>query len=128
MIKKFFAILLISSISFLAGSYYTLNNPPTNPLDWNNKSIFQDSVELFSVLPQNLEIAFDELKIILSDSIDFVDDKIANLLNQGNGGVKNDIVDNQNDNQNLLFEPADELQNVNLDYYFERNKEIVSEE
>ncbi|MGE7624567.1 hypothetical protein ACQKMD_16380 [Viridibacillus sp. NPDC096237] len=120
MIKKFFAILLIGSISFLAGSYYTMNNSPNKLLDWNKESIFKDSVELISILPQNLEIVFDEFKVIISDSIDFVDDKIGNLLNKEKDEIKSDIVENQDDHTNPLLKPAEELQQVNLDHYFEK--------
>ncbi|MFJ9463502.1 hypothetical protein [Viridibacillus arvi] len=124
MIKKLFAILLISSISFFAGSYYTMNNSPSKLLDWNKESIFQDGVELISVLPQNLEVIFDDIKIFISDSIDFVDDKLGNLLNKENDDIKSDIVENQNDYKNPLFEPTKELQQVNLDYDFNEDKII----
>ncbi|MGE7922826.1 hypothetical protein ACQKND_06545 [Viridibacillus arvi] len=124
MIKKLFAILLISSISFFAGSYYTMNNSPSKLLDWNKESIFQDGVELISVLPQNLEVIFDDIKIFISDSIDFVDDKLGNLLNKENDDIKSDIVENQNDYKNPLFEPTEELEQVNLQYNFYENKII----
>lgn len=122
MIKKLFAILLIGSISFFAGSYYTMNNSPNKLLDWNKESIFKDSVELISILPQNLEIVFDEFKIIISDSIDFVDDKIGNLLNKEKDEIKSDIVENQDDHNNPLLGPTEELQQVNLDHDFKENK------
>ncbi|MGE7836003.1 hypothetical protein [Viridibacillus arvi] len=124
MIKKLFAILLISSISFFAGSYYTMNNSPSKLLDWNKESIFQDGVELISVLPQNLEKVFNELKIILSDTLDFGDDKLENAPNQEKDGIKGEKVENQNNYTNLLSAPTEKLQKVNLDYYFEENKII----
>ncbi|QOV10479.1 hypothetical protein [Viridibacillus arvi] len=121
MIKKFFAILIICSISFFAGSYYTMNNSPSKFLDWNKESIFQDGVELISILPQNLEVVFDDIKIFISDSIDFVDEKIGNLLNKEKDDIKSDIVENQNDYKNPLFEPTEDLQQANLDYDFYEN-------
>ncbi|MGE7932014.1 hypothetical protein [Viridibacillus arvi] len=121
MIKKLFAILLISSISFFAGSYYTMNNSPSKLLDWNKESIFQDGVELISVLPQNLEKVFNELKIIVSDTLGFDDDKLENAPNQEKDGIKGEKVENQNNYTNLLSAPTEKLQKVNLDYYFEEN-------
>ncbi|MGG0662654.1 hypothetical protein ABE042_00925 [Viridibacillus arvi] len=121
MIKKLFAILLISSISFFAGSYYTMNNSPSKLLDWNKESIFQDGVELISVLPQNLEKVFNELKIIVSDTLGFGDDKLENAPNQEKDGIKGDKIENQDNYTNLLSVPTEKLQKVNLDYYFEAN-------
>ncbi|MEK4761908.1 hypothetical protein MHH85_16740 [Viridibacillus sp. FSL E2-0187] len=121
MIKKLFAILLISSISFFAGSYYTMNNSPSKLLDWNKESIFQDGVELISVLPQNLEKVYDELKIILSNTLGFGNDKLENAPNQEKDGIKGDKLENQNNYTNLLSAPTEKLQKVNLDYYFEEN-------
>lgn len=98
-----------------------MNNSPSKFLDWNKESIFQDGVELISILPQNLEVVFDDIKIFISDSIDFVDEKIGNLLNKEKDDIKSDIVENQNDYKNPLFEPTEDLQQANLDYDFNEN-------
>ena len=75
MFKKLMSAVLIGLISFLAGSYYTMNNPSTDLFD-----LKKSGVNLFASTPENINTAIDDLKIVITTSLDFVNSKIDNLL------------------------------------------------
>jgi len=110
MIKKLFGVVLLCFIAFVAGSYYTMNNPSTPLNDWN-----KTSVELFTSTPATLNSAFEDLKIVLTTSMDFIDSKIDNLLSQEKD-VSNNIEKNQPNHGNPLEKPTDDLQKIDVDH------------
>ncbi|MFJ8261883.1 hypothetical protein ACIQ4I_07930 [Rummeliibacillus sp. NPDC094406] len=110
MIKKLVTVVLVCFISFLAGSYYTMNNPSTPLNDWN-----KTSVELFASTPATLNSAFEDLKIVLTTSMDFIDSKIDNLLAHPKD-VSDNIEKNQPKQGNPLEKPADDLQKIDVDH------------
>ena len=110
MIKKFFGIVLVCAISFLAGSYYTMNNPSTSLSNWK-----KSSVELFASTPATLNSAFEDLKIVLGTSIDYIDSKIDNLLSPKKD-VSNKIERDQLKQKSPLEKPADDLQKIDVDH------------
>lgn len=108
--KKLFSIVLVCAISFLAGSYYAINNPSTPLNSWN-----KNSVELFASTPATLNSAFEDLKIVFTTSMDYIDSKIDNLLTPKND-VSNKIEKNQLKQDSRLQKPTDDLQNIDVDH------------
>lgn len=106
MIRKFFSVVIIGTISFLAGSYYTMNNPSTKLYDWN-----KNSVELFASTPSTINSAFKDIKIILTTSIDIIDNKLDNILADKNNSQN--IEKNQHDHDNPSI---DDLKQIDIDH------------
>lgn len=107
MIKKFFTIVIVGVISFVAGSYYTMANPSTNLYVWNKKN-----VELFSSTPGNISSAFEDIKFVFSTSIELIDNKIEDLFNPDHEDPK--II--ETDRFNHDNPSTDDLKNIDVDY------------
>lgn len=107
MIKKFLSVVLIGVVSFVAGSYYTMANPSTNLYSWN-----KHSVELFASTPSTISSAFEDIKIVLTTSVDIIDNKIDSILASDNDRSKNKEK-NQYDHDNPS---AEDLQKIDADY------------
>ncbi len=109
MFKKLISVVLIGSISFVAGSYYTKNNPSTDLFD-----LKKNSVSLF-VTPENINTAIDDLKIVITTSLDFVNSKIDNLLIPENDG-SNTVKERPSSPKNHINNPVDDLQQIDVDH------------
>lgn len=108
--RKLFGVTLLCLLSFVAGSYYTINNPSTNLDKWN-----KNSVELFASTPETLNSAFEDLKIVLTSSMSFIDHQLENFLSQEKDD-SNQLEKKQTNYDNPLKAPTDDLQKIDVDH------------
>lgn len=108
--KKLFGVTILCLLSFVAGSYYTIKAPSTSLNSWN-----KSSVELFASTPETLNSAFEDLKIVLTSSMNFIDHQLENLLSQ-NKGDSNQIENKQTNYDNPLKKPTDDIQQIDVDH------------
>ncbi|MGX9133325.1 hypothetical protein ACWV26_02945 [Rummeliibacillus sp. JY-2-4R] len=110
MLKKLMSVVLIGLISFVAGSYYTKNNPSTDLFD-----LKKNGVSLFASTPENINTAIDDLKIVITTSLDFMNSKIDNLLIPENDG-SNTVKEKPSKSTNQLDKPVNDLQQIDVDH------------
>ncbi len=109
MLKKLISIALICAISFGAGIYYTLNTSSTKFLDWN-----KNSVELFAAAPATLSSVYDDVKLVLSTSMNFIDNQLDNLFHEDKE-KETKLIKYIEKNHDNPIKPVDDSQKIDVD-------------